>query len=928
MSTFQGYSLHNQRLTILRDTVLPYLEQEFGIDSEPYSFKCLQLAALSRNSKGTISSHDLLQFFYPNDFELDQIANFDLENDLLSGLFSLMVTNPKVLKSNVEELGPAGLLELLPSLVEYQRTLLIVAHLGYPHGGGESFLYDNCVLMSELGWKNVWISFLDSSNNWHKHENRVENPFYLDIQIPGPPEDSAIVNLFNEFNPDVVHTHGAMAQVVERLCSQSRIPALIGFHFWTGLIELGVTENIEILQNSLNHKLVSPHEVALAPTKSNYSTRYLASEFMLDVLNAMGSNSQYEVIHPIPNAGSYTVDTIPDATGEKYVLLMNAHPRKGGYLLENLVKKLAPGIKIKAVISESGTEDFYEMLRGLERENPNLELVSYTRSGELYESAKLVIVPSLVDETFGRVVFESVMNGIPVFSSRSGFIPYQLRESGIYIGPDADAWAEAINSNFFDDAALGAIAQYQKFVLSQQVPNNLIKLAQSIEALSKQSPKNNIGIFTIWGDQGLGNQAREYARQIRALGRKVDVLSFQSYLTNGYAERFQQDPDDWSIPEHADSVHYSFNDRENITLHELRQFVLVNNVGTLIVPEICWAVNWNKFRSLKIPNLAIVGVPNIEIVRSDEITFHNDLNANFFPTLQCARVLEEKGVKNGIYLPYNYKSNSSTSTILERRKLLQRDSEIKYLHVAGANPVTRKNTPAVLDAFIEASKFRADISLTVTSLVPIETFYKHPLPENIHVLRDKLSRLDIEKLYQTHDVSIQVSSHEGIGLGFHEATSNACPVISLDVPPHNEIVKSRCSGWLISARAVTMPDNNDSVVSSWKFAPKALETTIREISKEAASELSENLLERLQNRVIEIQNTAELLKALSAARRGVFPSTNIETPDSISFLLRVFDFLSRASQRDVAKYVPRKFRLLIYLRLRSIINNRAPGYLQ
>ena len=61
-------------------------------------------------------------------------------------------------------------------------------------------------------------------------------------------------------------------------------------------------------------------------------------------------------------------------------------------------------------------------------------------------------------------------------------------------------------------------------------------------------------------------------------------------------------------------------------------------------------------------------------------------------------------------------------------------------------------------------------------------------------------------------MSIQISSHEGLGLGFYKSISAATPVISVDQPPHNETIVHGVSGWLLTPNPFKLVDNNEAVV--------------------------------------------------------------------------------------------------------------------
>jgi glycosyltransferase involved in cell wall biosynthesis len=77
-----------------------------------------------------------------------------------------------------------------------------------------------------------------------------------------------------------------------------------------------------------------------------------------------------------------------------------------------------------------------------------------------------------------------------------------------------------------------------------------------------------------------------------------------------------------------------------------------------------------------------------------------------------------------------------------------------------------------------------------------------------------------------------VSSHEGLGLGFFESVSVATPVISLDLPPHNEVVQVGASGWLLPVKAFKLVDNMEALVEGGLFEVADLAKVIEDISSE------------------------------------------------------------------------------------------------
>ena len=95
-----------------------------------------------------------------------------------------------------------------------------------------------------------------------------------------------------------------------------------------------------------------------------------------------------------------------------------------------------------------------------------------------------------------------------------------------------------------------------------------------------------------------------------------------------------------------------------------------------------------------------------------------------------------------------------------------------------------------------------------------------------------LSYDEIMMLYNQCDVVIQVSKHEGLGIGFYEALSFGKPVITLDVPPHNEIIKTGVNGWLIPATVKPSIENPQSPIDSAFFNPDHLRELVQKLATE------------------------------------------------------------------------------------------------
>ncbi len=142
------------------------------------------------------------------------------------------------------------------------------------------------------------------------------------------------------------------------------------------------------------------------------------------------------------------------ATGD-CVLLVNPTLRKGVELFFRLAAA-RPDIPFLAVESWNLHDAWRAVLMNRARRLDNVALwppVEDMRAA--YARARLILMPSIHEETFGRVVAEAQLSGIPALTSDRGALPETLGKGGIAVPLDAgfDAWLGAFN-RLSDDADL------------------------------------------------------------------------------------------------------------------------------------------------------------------------------------------------------------------------------------------------------------------------------------------------------------------------------------------------------------------------------------------------------------------------------------------------------------------------------------------
>ncbi|WP_329386432.1 glycosyltransferase [Streptomyces sp. NBC_01716] len=159
-------------------------------------------------------------------------------------------------------------------------------------------------------------------------------------------------------------------------------------------------------------------------------------------------DTRLAVLHPPfmqPPQGTNTLRT-------DSVLMVNPIPAKGSDLLHTVIR-LMPDQHFTLVEGWWNTADEFAT-------HPNVTYVPRTYDMDtLYQSHRLLLVPSTVEDAFPRVIVEAALHGTPSIGSDRGGIPEAIGPHGIVLPHTAGppAWANVINAA--DHHALGKKAQ-------------------------------------------------------------------------------------------------------------------------------------------------------------------------------------------------------------------------------------------------------------------------------------------------------------------------------------------------------------------------------------------------------------------------------------------------------------------------------------
>lgn len=198
------------------------------------------------------------------------------------------------------------------------------------------------------------------------------------------------------------------------------------------------------LHNVETHQLaghLAPHPSLLFLANSAFTAQRWRTLYGIDCA----------VIPPVVAAESYA----SGQTGDK-VLFVNPTPIKGVEIMFSLA---AACPELPFLVVESWHIDPHWRAYCLDRAARlgNIEWCGPTRDmREVFARTRVLLMPSVWEESFGRTVIEAQINGLPVLASTRGALPDLVGDGGFVLAPEAaiDDWAQALRQLY--DPSLSA----------------------------------------------------------------------------------------------------------------------------------------------------------------------------------------------------------------------------------------------------------------------------------------------------------------------------------------------------------------------------------------------------------------------------------------------------------------------------------------
>lgn len=304
-------------------------------------------------------------------------------------------------------------------------------HLPQEYGGAELSIHDLCGVLARCGHAVAVMSGI-APRGWIGLTNRLrrrfggEFPADRGLGYPvfrGWDFVSGLPEVIEAFRPTVAVLQGGGMRAIGEACLRLSVPTAMYYR------------DIYSLQG--DDAFADQRAIQLAN-----------SQFIASILAARHGLTA-TVIPPLIEPTRVTVSS----TRER-VVLVGLDPRKGIDLAFNLAA-LRPDVPFDFIESWRIPSDQFAALCARAAALDNVRVLhSFSDPRLVYANARIVLMPTQIDEAWGRVATEAHLNGIPVLASRRGGLPEAVGPGGILVDPEAglDAWAAAL-SRMWDNAA-------------------------------------------------------------------------------------------------------------------------------------------------------------------------------------------------------------------------------------------------------------------------------------------------------------------------------------------------------------------------------------------------------------------------------------------------------------------------------------------
>lgn len=305
-----------------------------------------------------------------------------------------------------------------------------VAVLSTCRGPGLECTRINGVLVWRAPLANVYFHFDEMTQ---RKSGPIQRKLWHLIDSYNPMMKGYVRRVLQEFNPDVVSCHNLPGWSISAwdMLHECRVPIVQTLHDQYLICPTTMMYRDGkrcATQCSSCHMLRIPHK-----SKSRkIDTLVGVSHFIRDKVLKAGYFPEVRRAEVIPNVLRNAADAIPDVARiddgtTVFGFIGRLHQPKGiEFLLDSFTKAAHPGWKL--VVAGEGEASYGNYLKQ-KYKGPAIKFLGQVTPGEFFKQIDFTIVPSLWEDTFPSVCYESLLFGRPVLGSRIGGIPELVTQS-------------------------------------------------------------------------------------------------------------------------------------------------------------------------------------------------------------------------------------------------------------------------------------------------------------------------------------------------------------------------------------------------------------------------------------------------------------------------------------------------------------------
>ena len=317
------------------------------------------------------------------------------------------------------------------------KVLFATGHTYLPQrvGGSESSTHDLCLTLRECG---VEVAVLSGLLPWRPIDGKYHPHMSLRPGGSTVRDDTQGYPVFRAIRPALAVPELVHSQCPTIVVIQAGRPLSLAERF----LESGVPTIVYLRDASFDD---------LGGTvRDRPDVRYLATSQDLARRFAETYGIVPMCIPPLVRAERYRVQSL-----RKNVTFVCPHPMKGVEIALQLAGR-RPDIPFAFVESWQLHPVRRRLLRWRARSAGNIIWRPRTLDmRSVYRDTKIILVPSVGIEAWGRVVSEAHASAIPALASNRGGLPESVGDGGLLVDPDAgiEAWERAL-SQMWDDPAI------------------------------------------------------------------------------------------------------------------------------------------------------------------------------------------------------------------------------------------------------------------------------------------------------------------------------------------------------------------------------------------------------------------------------------------------------------------------------------------